>query len=593
MRFFEFLRRGKTPASLEASHTGPPDSSFIGDLLVHSFVDSHFGFSDADLNALAAPLPETVRDLAGFWINLYLCWILRMEVQAKYGEAFFDAAFQAARGRLALGEHLDGGTAGLADALSYWFEQLDIASANLGQTVKGIPLPVEFFAALAFLVLTPESPFFKQTEIPPGLDLDVAGVLERAKTQALRLIELIAEVGGNLKLGFKPQPCTRAEGVTPCQRDHTTPDRVGRPEDDPVAEGARLAKVISGMISRGEPVTAELRDRAVSVQEEASEKIFRDFDLIISASEDALLDLAGVATYLRAHENWPPTGSIKGYPEADEELDFILSRIEEMGGKIPAREYFAIRALTDDTCVEAHYMQGRLKRGWPSLFPNEPSLDWSKRPGFQEKYLKYRHNNVLFPLEKRCVSRYDLYFARRLDEKERAELAKGVKDFVGSMANRTSPIDTHAAIGLLKELFGFLEKAAAIGGDLDKPIEYVHSAYRIVLKHFSKSLEFCPEAVEGLREAEAHRWSTSDLVLNPLSAFIQRIPDNADVIPALLSEPAEIFAKVLDPPMTDIARGEVTRMMGESTEVRNYFRFHPQKLAALGLGPEGSETGAP
>lgn len=202
MRLFEFFRRGQKPASFEALRSGPPDPVFVGDFLVYCVVDNHFGLSDTDLKALAAPLPETVRELSGFWITLYLCWILRAKVRAKYGAAFFEAAFEAGRARLALGEHLEAGTAGFAEALSYWFQQLDGASANIGQTVEGIPLPMEFFAALSFLALTPESPFFKQTEFPPGLDLEVAEVLERAKTAALQLIELVGEVGGPLKPGI-------------------------------------------------------------------------------------------------------------------------------------------------------------------------------------------------------------------------------------------------------------------------------------------------------------------------------------------------------------------------------------------------------
>ena len=171
----------------------------MGDFLVHSFIDSHFGLSNAELKSLAAPLPEAIRQLAEFWITVYLCWIFRTKLRAKYGNVFCEAAVEAARARLALGEYLDAGTAGLADALSYWFQQLDKASASIGQTVEGIPLPMEFFAALSFLALTPESPFFKQTEIPPGLDLDVAEVLQLAKSAALQLIELVGEAGGPLK----------------------------------------------------------------------------------------------------------------------------------------------------------------------------------------------------------------------------------------------------------------------------------------------------------------------------------------------------------------------------------------------------------
>jgi len=180
---------------------GPPDPVFVGDFLVHCFVDRHFGISEADMESLGAPLPETVRKLAAFWVNLYLCWVLRTSVRAKYGDPFFEAAFDAARARLALGAHLDHGTGGFADTLAYWFQQLDSASSRLGQMVDGVPLPMEYFAALSFIALTPESPFFRKTEIPPGLELDVAEMLQRAKLAALQLIELVTEVGGPLKPG--------------------------------------------------------------------------------------------------------------------------------------------------------------------------------------------------------------------------------------------------------------------------------------------------------------------------------------------------------------------------------------------------------
>jgi hypothetical protein len=161
----------------------------MGEFLVHSFVDSHFG---ADLGALTEPIPETVRKLGGYWITLYLCWIFRVKVQAKYGDTFFKTAFEAARSRLALAD----GTVGFADGLTYWFRQLDGASTAPGQTIQGVEVPVEYFAALSFLFFTPESPFFQQIDIPSDVALDVAQALETAKKSALRLIEASVEIGG-------------------------------------------------------------------------------------------------------------------------------------------------------------------------------------------------------------------------------------------------------------------------------------------------------------------------------------------------------------------------------------------------------------
>lgn len=156
----------------------------MGEFLVYSFLHDHFGLSDATIADLVAPLPDDLRDLARLWINLYLCWLFRMQVRAKYGDPFFDVAFAAARARLARGENLDPGTAGFADDLAWWFAQLDKAASSLGQTFQGKTIPMEVFAGWAFLTATPESPFFQTTEMPSGLDLDVAHILESAKASA-------------------------------------------------------------------------------------------------------------------------------------------------------------------------------------------------------------------------------------------------------------------------------------------------------------------------------------------------------------------------------------------------------------------------
>ena len=55
-------------------------------------------------------------------------------------------------------------TAMFGDVLKFWFETLDNAARNLGQTVEGVEIPMEYLAALALLALTPESPFYKRAD---------------------------------------------------------------------------------------------------------------------------------------------------------------------------------------------------------------------------------------------------------------------------------------------------------------------------------------------------------------------------------------------------------------------------------------------
>lgn len=191
MGLFSFFRR-KPPESLRK---GFPDPAFMGEFLVHSFVDSHFGLSKADLDDLTAPLPDAIRDPARYWTVVYLCWVYRMKLRERYGDGFFQTAFQTARARFAVTE----ATTVFGDNLSFWFEQLDHAAANLGQSVKGVEIPMEYFAALAFLALSPDSPFFRQTEFPDSIDFDFAAVLEKARQSTLRLIEVAGDIGGPLK----------------------------------------------------------------------------------------------------------------------------------------------------------------------------------------------------------------------------------------------------------------------------------------------------------------------------------------------------------------------------------------------------------
>jgi len=62
----------------------------MGDLLAYSFVD-RFRLAGAEFEFES--LPESIRDLAGFWTVLFLCWMYRMKLRAKYGDAFFETAF--------------------------------------------------------------------------------------------------------------------------------------------------------------------------------------------------------------------------------------------------------------------------------------------------------------------------------------------------------------------------------------------------------------------------------------------------------------------------------------------------------------------
>jgi hypothetical protein len=189
---------------IESLRKGSPDPAFMGELLTYNFLpDTHFGLSKANLDDLVAPLPESIRDAARYWIVLYLSWVYGMKLRSKYGDAFFKTALQSACARFAVLNE----TAKFGGELKFWFEQLDYAAAKSTQTPippavgadDGEQMPIEYFAALTLLALSPDSPFYRQSEfIGSGIELEFAIVLEKAKNSALPFIETTGEIGGSL-----------------------------------------------------------------------------------------------------------------------------------------------------------------------------------------------------------------------------------------------------------------------------------------------------------------------------------------------------------------------------------------------------------
>ena len=172
------------------------------------------------------------------------------------------------------------------------------------------------------------------------------------------------------------------------------------------------------MERRGESIPEELIDTAKGVRESALADWFEGYEALMSKVGDIVVNLSVVAEQTRSENGWPTQGSVMGYPNASEELDFILTRVEALGGEVPFLEAIFMKAILDPDGPEAAYLKERQKRAYPSLYDNEPHLEWNANPGFYERQLQRRHSNLLFPFAKRRVSRQDLYIACLLDASE-------------------------------------------------------------------------------------------------------------------------------------------------------------------------------
>ncbi len=157
-----------------------PDADFMGEALAANFLVGHFQLKEDDFARLTSELPTELRGPARNWITIYACWLYRMSVRTKYGDAFFDAAFGATRRRLERKVDSIDGT-DFVRALEFWFDKLDDATKSLGMKFQDVELPFEVFAAWSFLALDADSPHRGKTEFSDHLDLTVADCLERQK----------------------------------------------------------------------------------------------------------------------------------------------------------------------------------------------------------------------------------------------------------------------------------------------------------------------------------------------------------------------------------------------------------------------------
>ncbi len=102
-------------------------------------------------------------------------------------------------------------------------------------------------------------------------------------------------------------------------------------------------------------------------------------------------------------------------------------------------------------------------------------IEWYENPGCFERHLQRRHNNSLFPLERRTVSNEELKEARGKDYSHLKDFIKQYTLWLSSAGklNDKSPIDDLQHC--LQDAQDLAELAAAVGGDLDEEISVVEA----------------------------------------------------------------------------------------------------------------------
>ena len=169
------------------------DPEFLGAFLIDQMLGKRFG---VDTGEVTKDMRPELRNVFPKWAGIYLGWVFRVGIAARYGKEFADRMMTASRTLLKRLEELEPERAGLVASFDFWFVRLDEATKHMGTKVRDVELPFEYFVGLTFLALDEESPYYRQTEINDGTEIAVAEAFVKAKAKALPLIQSCIAIGG-------------------------------------------------------------------------------------------------------------------------------------------------------------------------------------------------------------------------------------------------------------------------------------------------------------------------------------------------------------------------------------------------------------
>jgi len=159
---------------------------------------------------------------------------------------------------------------------------------------------------------------------------------------------------------------------------------------------------------------------------------------------------------------------------------------------------------------------------------------WSKIPGCFERHLQRRDGNILFPPEKRTISKGDIEEAQKRDKVDQDKFVNKIKDLgieLGKSGN-TSSASIQQTSSVLQEVQALIEEAASIGGDIQNQIQALENAEEQLIQILNQAM---PEGSHLLEKTK----SLSTTARIPFIAQLKRrntpILENEEVA-ALLSE---------------------------------------------------------
>jgi hypothetical protein len=248
-------------AGRAAAVTWSPDAGHVADVIVKQVLFDHFDLSDAELEALAAVLPEPVRGPAPFWFLLHGGWLVREGARRRHGDGVVTEIRAAMQARLRLkGGNFDG---------PHWFATLDAAFSRSDAALRhpgDDGASPSLLIARSLLDTNASSPYDGRLGVPADIETQLAACLYRLEVHLAPTVDAIVGVSPaaaaappldavaavSAEAGPRERHLNRREGnlLFPADRRVVSPDERAQARADDALEcdilRTRAADVVAG-----------------------------------------------------------------------------------------------------------------------------------------------------------------------------------------------------------------------------------------------------------------------------------------------------------------------------------------------------------
>jgi DNA-binding transcriptional regulator YhcF (GntR family) len=201
---------------------------------------------------------------------------------------------------------------------------------------------------------------------------------------------------------------------------------------------------------------------------------------------------------------------------------------------------------------------------------------WSKIPGCFERHLQRREGNLLFPPDRRVVTRKEIEEARERDRIEQQQFIEKVNSFASRIAASLKQDSTPTqAQSVLQETQALLEEAASIEGDIGHAIQALLDIEKKLIQSMNETMLEGKEMLEQIKSMSAMEripfWAQSKRKDTP-------ILEN-EIIPTLLSEDLETISVI----------GYVSRSTPDFKPSEEDIKEHLDKVIRQGFNKERTQ----